>query len=188
MSTDFGEREFALGTIIGERAWKVTQEGILTGVSHEFEWMPGENQASCSGHPKEEQVPRKKEEEPDYTRYYAEVKAWKADHQMIDCGHGFYAYTENQKTDGHYYTSEPVLVGVVEGYGETLIGTKGFRAMKGRIIALSTAPFKGLWDLAPFVVSRLKANYPNVAFFESTLAMRMEFPVTRPVLEDSIIS
>lgn len=180
---DFGEREFALGSIIGHRAWRVNPDGVLYGVNHGQDWLPGENVAECKAHPPPDVVPRKGEDET-YESYNDRAQAWKSSHEMIACDHGFYAYTDSDHDRDYYYTHEPVLVGVVEGYGETLIGTKGFRCMKARILAVSVAPFKGVWTLEPFVIERLRRNYPGVAFFESRLAMLSEFPVGVPSLTE----
>lgn len=180
---EFGEREFALGSIIGQRAWRVNADGVLYGVSHAQNWLPGENVAQCDTYPPDKVVPRKAENES-YELYNKRVQAWKSDHEMIGCSHGFYAYTDSD--NDYYYSHDPVLVGVVEGYGETLIGTNGFRCMKARILAVSVTPFKGVWALEPFVIERLRRNYPGVAFFESRLAMWSEFPVTEAAIAEEV--
>lgn len=55
------------------------------------------------------------------------------EHGIAGCGHGFYGYYDGSND---YYT-QGYVSGVVEGYGEVIIGTRGFRCMKARIIALS---------------------------------------------------
>lgn len=55
------------------------------------------------------------------------------EHGIAKCGHGFYGYYDGSND---YYT-EGYVSGVVEGYGEVIIGTRGFRCMKARIVALS---------------------------------------------------
>lgn len=60
------------------------------------------------------------------------------DHQFADCTCGFYAYL-NGVND---YISAGRVIGVVEGYGETLIGRRGFRSNKARILALAPSPEK----------------------------------------------
>lgn len=172
--SDFGGVEFALGSVVGHRAWKVTVEGILTGVSHTDDWLPGENLAVCHAAPSKEEVSAKTEDES-YAEYAARVNLWRDAHSMGECKHGFYAYSDRPTTHS-YFTSDPVLIGIVEGYGETFIGTKGFRSAKARILAVSVTAHLGLWALESFVVDRLRKNYPGVRFFESALAMHAEFP------------
>lgn len=53
------------------------------------------------------------------------------DHEKCTCG--FYAYLNG--ING--YQKNCGVVGVIEGYGETTIGTRGFRAQKAKILALS---------------------------------------------------
>ena len=93
---------------------------------------------------------------------------------MQDCQHGFYAFFADDTSKSH--TKAIGVRGIIEGYGEVLIGTKGFRAMRARILAISYAPHEGMWKLEPLVVQRLRDNYPGVAIFESDLAMQAEFP------------
>jgi hypothetical protein len=54
-----------------------------------------------------------------------------------DCGCGFWAYW---KFDPHeFHLGEKPVVGIVEGYGKTIVGTRGFRCAKARIVALHCA-------------------------------------------------
>ena len=93
------------------RADLVWSRGLLRGM--QATWEPGENRAACRAgsrlHP-EETVPD------------------------TGCGCGFWAYWHLQRheTGG---SALPVC-GVIEGYGAVLIGEKGFRAAKARIVAL----------------------------------------------------
>lgn len=169
MSDEFSGVDFAVGSVRGFRAWSLDFNGVLSGVSHKDEWLPGENAAQCHGSTKD----RKREDE-DWSAYSARNEEWRANHEMQDCQHGFYAYfaDDNQKS----YTKTLGVRGIIEGYGEVLIGTKGFRAMRARILAISYTPHEGMWRLEPLVVQRLRDNYPGVAMFESDLVMQAEFP------------
>ncbi len=173
MSTDFGGVDLALGSVLGWRDWKLTPEGTLKPVSYNSsdEWMPGENLARCCKYITKEEVG----EQGDLSdAAYRDLKdAWRASHEMGECEHGFYAYFDGSRQS---YMSDPGVRGVIEGYGEVVIGTRGFRAMKAKILALSVSPYDGMWKLDQFFVDRLRANYPNVPVFESELAMRAEFP------------
>ena len=173
MSNDFGGIDLALGSVLGWRDWKLTSEGTLKPVSYvsHQEWMPGENAARCHKYIGKEEIG---EQGGLSDEAYRELKdAWRDTHSMDACEHGFYAYFDGNRQS---YMSDPGVRGVIEGYGEVLIGTKGFRAMKAKILALSVAPHEGMWKLDQFFVERLRANYPNVPVFESELAMRAEFP------------
>ena len=111
--TGYGDTAFAAGSVTGIRWWTVDLEQEaprLRGAYRGF-WVPGENTASCSHDPRPGcQVPcsggcRRR------------------------CGCGFWARWLLQ---GRYDHSASV-VGVVEGYGMTVIGDGGFRSAKARI-------------------------------------------------------
>lgn len=54
-------------------------------------------------------------------------------HQFLGCSCGFYAYYNGYNE----YLDSNAIVGIIEGYGETVIGTRGFRSQKARIVALA---------------------------------------------------
>lgn len=167
---EFGQTPFAMGSLIGYRSWTVDRDGRLHPVSHRHNWMPGENVAVCDGyaHGRIEKI-----EGEAWADTNNRAEEWRKSHDMIDCEHGFYAYfSPNDRAQ----RSSPTVHGVIEGYGETLIGTKGFRCMKAKILAIAVEPWEG-WVLEDATLRRLRANYP-VAFFESSLAMTLEFPAT----------
>ena len=173
MRKDYDGMGFALGTIRGFRRWAVTMNGELqspfrgTGPM----WLPGENVAECHAHPSADVVEHKRDDE-DYHAYYERVEEWRESHGVTDCTHGFYAYFDGKEDDHR----DPSVSGVIEGYGEVLIGTKGFRAMKARIVALAIKPHEGIWNLEPLIISRIRANYPSIPVFDSETAMRSEYP------------
>jgi len=172
--SDYDGIDFAIGSVRGFRRWKVEADGILKPVSHySGGWMPGDNHAECSCHPKAEQVP-KIDDEP-YSERNKRIEEWRKTATFEDMACGFYAYFDGRDANG-YGSDGLVVSGVIEGFGEVLIGTKGFRAKKARILALSVAPLGGIWKLDEFVVNKIRANYPGVPVFESELAMRAEFP------------
>jgi hypothetical protein len=110
---DFAGLGFAIGTVKGVRAWDVDKLGRLRAVyKTDAIWKPGENVAKCRYNHKETDK---------YTRY-----------PMTDCACGFYAFYK----DNNEYASKHRISGVIEGYGQTVIGTKGFRAEKAKIVAL----------------------------------------------------
>lgn len=105
---DGGEPAFAIGSVTGARWWNLA-DGHLTGVHGT--WLMGENAARCS------------------------MSAGKRDHVTPDedCGCGFWAYWT---AEDHQHGFQFPVLGVIEGYGKTLIGERGFRCAKARIIAL----------------------------------------------------
>lgn len=176
---DFSGVDFAVGEVRGFREWRVDTRGVLFPLSHSGDWLPGENSAVCKCYPGREVLPEREGE--DWKERSERVKAWKESPHFKEGTHGFYAYWDGET--GSYAGGKPVVSGVIDGYGEVLIGTKGFRAMKARIVALAVEPHDGMWELSPFVVQRIEANYPGVPLFQSSLAMRVEFPAPRPEFE-----
>lgn len=118
---DSREPDFAAGTVTGARWWNLVLPGdyggypdpVLSGVRGA--WEPGVNTARC-GHliPGGHEVPRE------------------------ECGCGFWAYWEVQQHPNPHGFGIPVL-GVIEGWGRTLIGDRGFRCASARITALHLA-------------------------------------------------
>lgn len=192
---EFSGIGLAPGVVRGVRSFKVDKLGRLTGIHYEQVWRPGENGAECrkkdadpwSMHSiitaydrlytyrpqtytvqqqksfwrgtREVQVPVAPEPAP--------VPAPDPPHSYETCKCGFYAYYDGSDD----YHQEGYISGVVEGYGETLIGTRGFRAMKARIVALHIPT-----DV-PVHLSRLVArNYAEVAILPSFNDMVTEFP------------
>lgn len=116
MGLGFDGGGLAVGSVFGIRWWNLkAPDGIhlrLHGV--QAPWQPGENIASCAAC------------RPGRECMHSEVPD-------ENCGCGFWAYwTVNAAP---LYGQRRVM-GVVEGYGRTLIGDKGFRCEKARIVAL----------------------------------------------------
>ncbi len=184
-NNEFSGVDFALGSVRGFRSWKIKVEGKLEPLHRSGIWLPGENRAVCYGTPPKGVMPTIEGE--DWKERNEKVKAWRLDHAFESCEHGFYAYFDASNAEGSTYGS-PSLAGVIEGYGEVLIGTKGFRAMKARILAISVEPHRGIWALEPFIVDRLRRNYPGVAIFDSSFAMQAEFPAESYVESKAVLS
>lgn len=91
----------------------------------------------------------------------------KPPHKFGDCTCGFYGYYDGSND----YRDEDRVNGVVEGYGETVIGTRGFRAMKARIVALHIPD-----SVRDQYVSFVARNYKDIPFFSSFKDMVAEFP------------
>lgn len=145
--SEFSGCDLALGSVHGVRQWGVDDLGRLSGVSHSnFVWRPGENVARC---------PR---------RRTAACKAGECGNDHINTGLTGYltvAVSGITLTPSPGYCTEPgvcdtpatcvcgfwayydrarwnddAVRGVIEGYGKTTLGTKGFRCEKAKIVAL----------------------------------------------------
>lgn len=194
--SDFSGEEFdyAPGSIHGLRSWRMDSFGRLTGVTHKEVWTPGENVATCKA-VKRVQCPsvsakkiRKWEEDRYAIRLYREGApkidprsilmpcgkdlTCAAGYHSVPSGHsfdprcecGFWAYFE----DG--FSAHGDVVGVVESYGKTTIGTKGFRAERARIVAFQTK------SLSLTKTTRLAELYPDAAHYDTLAALVRAFP------------
>lgn len=110
-----GERGLALGSVMGHRKFSVDYKQRLVGITFPEVFRPGWNDAECGSRG---------------------IKLHRNDqHDMSHRDHtcGYYAYFdefENEYGSGY-------VDAVIEGSGETLIGTKGFRTARARLVALS---------------------------------------------------
>ena len=161
-------REFAAGVVTGTRSFNVDKLGRLIGVAYPAVWTPGENVAKCLLRTDQFAVhlmfgPTGAVTSPSSRT----VDAQRPPHSLAECAHGFYGYYEGSND---YYEPGRVMA-VVEAYGETVIGTRGFRASKARIVALHVPA-----DLRTGAARLLARNYPEVPFFDSFDAMVAEFP------------
>lgn len=159
----FAASEFTMGTAVGVRSWNVDRLGRLKSPSYETIWTPGEMTAQCKANPFD---------------FMATGRPQSKEHQQASCTCGFYAYYEGFNE----YAQAERITGVIEGYGETQIGTRGFKSAKARIVALFVPDDSA--DLArigktPF--ARVRENYgPHVAIFDNYAQMVAEFPTTQP--------
>jgi hypothetical protein len=163
---EFSGPAFAEGVVRGARSWNVDKLGRLTGVTFKQVWRPGENTAECRA--REDDFAYRVSTLLSYGRQ-VEVdltpKAREA-HSMVSCKCGFYGYYEGSND----YHSTDRVSGVVEGFGESIIGTRGFRVAKARIVALQIP--RGFPDHLAKLVRR---NYAEIPFFDSFEVMVGEF-------------
>ena len=103
---DFDGTPLVAGSIFGGRSFAVDNLGRLKGPQAGTIHRSGENIAECDSCIGEKTVET--------------------------CTHGFYAYTDGSTR----YRNTDTVEGVIEGYGITQIGTKGFRSEKSKIVAL----------------------------------------------------
>ena len=154
----YGGPDLALGSVSGYRWWAVdgslARSQVLRGMH--AAWTPGENTARClAGH-----------------RFHL-------DSTVPDsaCYCGFYAWWHPQDQIPPVPALYVPAFGVVQGYGRVLIGTKGFRCAKARILALHLL----MRDDAPKrvrdgIIARLGGFYPDAALFRDPAVMLAEYP------------
>lgn len=99
------------------------------------------------------------------------------------CGCGFWAYWTPQHANSVFSPSRPVM-GLVEGYGKTRIGDRGFRAEKARIIAVCVM-FDWEGDdgqLRSLTEMRIEHRYPSVKVYDTLDCMIALHPPTTDYL------
>lgn len=165
---DFSAFELAVGTTKGLRAFDVDSLGRLTGVTHKAVWRPGENVAECRRSRRTPQCAKAHDDMISMFAYHGAKPrmpaGWPHTPQCFDstpclglepnCECGFYAFY-NGAND---YRQSSRVSAVIEGYGRTVVGTRGFRAEKAKIVALclpglavkatsaAAKPKKSWWD------------------------------------------
>jgi hypothetical protein len=155
---EFAGLGFSINPVRGARCFGVTEDGRLTGVIFKQAiWRAGVNTAGCLTYPGFAMTHR-------VGSSYQVPPA----HEFAACHCGFYAYADGSND----YNDNPRDVqGVIEGTGETVVGSRGFRTMKARILALAVP--EGL--VADFGV-KVRERYGSVPFFPSFETMINEFP------------
>lgn len=147
--------------VYGLRNWNIDSIGRLTGkIYQRAVWMPGENHAKCLA--------------SDLSTPWREVAGFgEPDHDMTGCLHGFYAYYDGSRD----YHADGDVTGVIKGWGEGVVGEKGFRVAKAEIVAIMFSP-----NTAPQIRDRIRRLY-KVPEFDTLDAMLAEFPLTADDLE-----
>lgn len=156
---------FAAGVVRGVRAFDVDALGRLRGVTYKHIWTPGENRAECRrGDTEWSRM------QLSLSRYMGVADSSESNdgpHSMNDCKHGFYAYYDGSND----YHDKARVSAVIEGYGEAVIGSRGFRCMKARIIALHIPE-----TLEPHLARMVARNYPDVPVMDTFDQLVSEFP------------
>ena len=184
--TEYGGFELAIGSVFAVRWFRPDRYGRLHAVNHSFIWKPGENVAKCQkddgtwlsfGNVSRSSLMRAysvqmspsygwtsltvREDDDD-----AESEKSLADEAVEakiqiehvvphdSCGCGVYAFAEG--CDDNQYRTEYGVHGVIECYGRTILGTRGLRCEKARVVGLVTER------------EDIKRNYPDVQFFTPT--------------------
>ena len=139
-------------SVTGIRWWTLRPGVVLKGAC--AEWVPGRNEAVCLvGHPHQVPAP--------------------------ECSCGFWAYWQDPIFFGawngnHFSTprfavneSDVPVCGIIDGWGRTLAGPKGFRSEKAKITALL---------VPPAYKEQAAAAQPQAMIYTSMRAMTGEHP------------
>lgn len=160
---DFNSLGFAEGVVIGARTFKVDEDGWLTGLFYKQQrWLPGVNVAECLAHTGYVHI-----RWSGSTGTVQEPPEPRGPHSLEDCRHGFYGYLDGSND---YHRHGPVY-GVIEGWGESMHGPRGFRCMKAQILGLHVTD-----EVSPGVAALLSRNYPGVPWFTSFEELVAVFP------------
>jgi len=163
----------------GLRHFHTRRDGYITGLSYRVKWHPDVNTAWC--HIDTESAANT----PDFVEWWDNVILTppRPDHLMERCNCGFWVYFG----EGARSFSGPVA-GVVDGWGETIIGPEGFRCQKAKIVALAPSNTIRDWEVQYNLMTgygglpnmdQVRARYPDVPWFNSTAEMLAEFPPER---------
>lgn len=149
--SDFNDRLFCMGSLVGVRSFGVDALGRLVGPAQGGVFKPGDNEAGCNratlpSHVAEEY--RKAIQAMSYTIAGATGMGFPtgyriegAPHEVAskECHCGYYAYFDE---GGNPHHNEGNVLGLIEGYGVTTVGSRGFRSAKAKLVALIGEPVK----------------------------------------------
>lgn len=172
------------------RKFRLNDNGSLRSLYFEHVWSAEKNIAIC------------RRGENSYKPYYQDGLA--DDHSMTECDHGFWAYNAKGDIDRYDYT----VTGIIDAYGEVIIGEKGVRAMKADLIAIYLPPvvpesphvkiidieksddvgeemdyitaLKKRLILSPHLRRGFASLYPNLPVYSSVKEMLNDYPITLP--------
>lgn len=158
---------FALGSVRGARAFRVDEHGMLRGIFYRQAWTPGENTAVCRR--RQHYVMPMFGGAQTGIDYDAKMPDIESGH-MAGCQCGFYGFYEGSNDYNRQGNASVEYVsGVIEGWGETVLGTRGFRCQKARLIALQITPgVPGFEAVVP--------RYSRIPMFTTFADMVREFP------------
>jgi hypothetical protein len=206
---DFSGADFAAGDVRGLRLWNPAvprndpdpdnpTQVLLKSVYREFYWTPGINRASC--HPLGRGATTNKnllrlsvcksehKHGPEWPLPVATADSTchRAHATGIDpdCECGFYAYTNTAEDNPYLRTDRNLHVqGVIQGWGRTVIGTKGFRCTLARIVAIVLPMYihdqlsSAQQEKAERCERALRRTYPDIPVFDSVPAMLDAYPL-----------
>lgn len=149
-------RPLVIEKVYGLRAFRPSDDGVLlpvgiVGKASGFTWQPGENEAVCSFHK------------------IAPTKG---------CKCGLYGMTDGTND---YFSIGYTIQGIIEASGRLVVGTKGFKAQKAKIVAL-VQPYIDLNGAGEKVVYRFNKcmrKFPQFDVFPTLRSALDEFPISK---------
>ena len=152
---DFNTKPLVIGKVYGLRSFRPTETGEIKPISMGavqtgFVWQEGENHSLCTS-----------------GKHTPAVK---------DCFCGFYAFTNPNNTEHVPYS---YVQGIIEAWGRLVIGTKGFRAEKAKIVVLVEPNINELVN--PTVAMRfnkVRRKIKDIPIVPSVDIALAEFPIT----------
>lgn len=202
--SDFSDRPFAMGSVIGLRAFAVDTLGRLVGPSMAEVFTPGVNEAKClksefnaktgwltsasmsfvytAMYPRLTWGGADEDEGDDDKPVVKKVSlATAAVDAKADCEH---ALGGLGCTCGFYayfdgandYKNDGNIAAIIEGFGVCSVGTRGFRAAKARLVALIEPKSK----VPPLRFDYVRRNYPDVPVYRGRKAAIAAHPLTLP--------
>lgn len=163
MTEGFSDRPFAVGTVVGLRAFRL-RNGQLGAATRDAIWQPGENVARCIQDPILDDVTL-------------------PEHPVgsLECRCGFYAFfsTRNDYMGNGCdcaVCQKDWVAGIIAGYGIVTIGSKGFRANKARIVALVVGDEPWNHEMR----ETLNRTQPGVPIYPTQQEALAQHPTTQP--------
>lgn len=158
--------------VYGLREFLIRADGVLTGVIYRKAWTPGVNRAVCLVYSRSGIInPHAQMVDSRLDNYNIPP-----DHGMANCHHGFYAYYDGSSD---YHAAFKTVGGVIKGWGEAEVGTKGFRVQYAQIVGLvfGEEPTRALRE-------RVRRQYSNIPIFETRDELLARFPLTDHSVEE----
>lgn len=155
--TDFDDRPFVQGSLVGLRSFRVDSLGRLTGVSFKSVWVPGVNEAGCSAGTRFlKSLPSSMQGLLTYTSVNKPflplalgntpqaAESPPKEHVLagVGCRCGFYAYFDEGSNPHHFQGN---VLALIEGYGVCTVGSRGFRCSKARLLGFVQEPRLRWW-------------------------------------------
>lgn len=167
------DRQYVVATNTGMRSWYITDwEKPLRSMTWAYYWH-GRGPHSSFG------------------ATYSPIDTWEESYPKVGNSVGFYAYYINERYYGWCDGSARFRIGgTVEGYGRTVVGTKGFRAERAVILGfamdtltrISQTFYSWQLEITPEMVADVRAYlekmYPTVPIFNTTAELLSVTPLS----------
>lgn len=206
--SDFSDRPFVAGSLVGQRSFRIDSVGRLTGVTYRGVWRPDENTAECRKNVRDDDgfggiwgtltnsitmnylyggtvvkpaIESAEARKSRIEREKVELELLKADSSHIGtlrCECGFYGYFDEGSNP--YHTKGDTIRGLIEAYGRLTVGTRGFRAEKAVIVALVLPGKKAAQGQVGQRIGMVRRNYPDIEFYNSHAEALAAHPLVAP--------